>query len=61
MRTSQHDVVSLCQVLVVLVLEAIISGERIVHVVQASVRGEVPEVDVCIERVDFAPGDDVLV
>ena len=61
LRTSQHNVVSLCQVLVVLVLEAIIPGERIVHVVQASVRGEVPEVDVRIERVDFAPGDDVLV
>ena len=60
-RTSQHNVASFGEVFIVLVVEAIVTGEGVVHVVQAAVRGEVPLVQVRVQGVDGgAPGDEVL-
>ena len=59
LRASQHNVSSLGQVLIVLVLKAIITSEGVVDVVQSPVGGEVPEVDVWVQGVDGAPGYDV--
>ena len=59
LRTSQHNITSLGQVLIVLVFKAIIASEGVVHVVQTPVGGEVPEIHVRVQGVDGAPGYDV--